>query len=156
MFRFIRSYFFVSVLLVSSGFASTPTLIKITQPMYYLGDARDARIEYIETPKILLNSSAECWIGLYSSPTFVEGSKEDLNLISVYGIRVELVAQDADGRVTSIRIDASKAVKPERYPFKVKDVTDATLKALRLQFPDEKTTKILIAEKEAMEKLPKQ
>ena len=84
------------------------------------------------------------WIGLFSSPTEVPGSGGDLNLISIYGLSVKMVSQDKDGRVTKIGIDISKAKKPKRYPFIINEVTKATIKAIRAEFPDEAATKIVI------------
>jgi hypothetical protein len=124
--------------------ATTPTLTSITQPLYYLGSASDAVIQFIEVPKILNNSSAMFWIGLFSDPTAVNGSDGDLNLISIYGISVAMTSEDKDGRVTSITIDATKAKKPERYPLSIADVVTATEKAVRIEFPDEARTKITI------------
>lgn len=136
----------IIALALGSGFAcaTTPTLTSITQPLYFLESAEDRKIQFIEVPKILHNSSAMCWIGLFSDPTAVKGAGGDLNLISLYGISVEMTSQDKDGRVTSITIDATGAKKPERYPLSVTDVVTATEKAVRIEFPDETKTKISI------------
>jgi hypothetical protein len=48
--------------------ASQPTLTSISQPLYFLGSSSDAKIEIIETPKILNNSSAMAWIELFFKP----------------------------------------------------------------------------------------
>lgn len=136
----------IAALALGSGFvcATTPTLTSITQPLYFLGSAGDLKIQFIEVPKILNNSSAMFWISLFSDPTAVQGSDGDLNLISIYGISVELTSEDKDGRVTSITIDATRAKKPERYPLSVTDAVTATEKAVRIEFPDETKTKIII------------
>ena len=95
-------------------------------------------------PKILNNSSAMFWIGLFEDPTEVRGSGGDLNLISLYGISVEMTSEDEEGRVTAITIDATGTKKPERYPLSVADVVTATEKAVRIEFPDETRTKIIM------------
>ena len=124
--------------------ASQPTLTSISQPLYFIGSSSDAVIEIIETPKILNNSSAMAWIELFSSPTEVPGSGGDLNLISLYGLSVKIVSQDKDGRVTEIGVDTSTAKQPKRYPFTINDVTEATIKAIRSEFPDAAATKISV------------
>ncbi len=124
--------------------ATQPTLTSISQPLYFLGSSSDAEIEIIETPKILNNSSAMAWIELFSSPTEVPGSRGDLNLISLYGLSVKMVSQDKDGRVTEIGVDTSTAKQPEHYPFTINDVTEATVKAIRSEFPDAAATKISV------------
>ncbi len=136
----------LAALIVGTGLvsATTPTLTSITQPLYFLGSAGDAKIQFIEVPKILNNSSAMFWITLFSDPTAVDGSDGDLNLISIYGITVEMSSEDKDGRVTSITIDATKATKPEQYPLSIADVLVATEKAVRIEFPDEDRTKITV------------
>jgi hypothetical protein len=136
----------IAALALGSGFAcaTSPTLTSITQPLYFLGSAGDLKIQFIEVPKILNNSSAMLWIGLFSDPTAVQGSHGDLNLISIYGISVAMTSEDKDGRVTSITIDATGAKKPDRYPLSVTDVVTATEKAVRIEFPDETKTKIII------------
>ena len=142
-----RIFLLIGLTLVISPFgaeATTPTLTSISQPLYFLGSAGDAKIQIVETPKILNNSSAMFWIELFSGPTEVPGSGGDLNLISIYGLSIKMVSQDKDGRVTEIGIDTSKAKRPKRYPFTIKEVTEATVKAIRAEFPDEAKTKIVM------------
>jgi hypothetical protein len=124
--------------------ATTPTLTSITQPLYYLGSAGDAEIQLIEVPKILNNSSAMFWIGLFSDPTEVRGSDGDLNLISLYGISVEMTHEDDSGKVKAITIDATKAKQPDRYPLSVNSVIEAAVKAVRMEFPDAAVTEITV------------
>jgi hypothetical protein len=46
--------------------------------------------------------------------------------------------------VTEIGVDTSTAKQPERYPFTINDVTEATIKAIRSEFPDAAATKISV------------
>lgn len=82
------------------------------------------------------------WIELFHDPTETPGSDGDLNLISIYGFKVSLSESDSEGRPTLITVDATEAEEPPRYPFSVEDVAEATVKAVRIEFPDEELTKI--------------
>lgn len=125
-------------------FATTPTLTTITQPLYFLGSAGDAKVQYIKTPKILNNSSAMFWITLFSSPTETQDSGGDLNLLSMYGVSVEMTAQDPDGHVTEITIKTDKAERPQNYPFTIEEVAKMAVRAVRIEFTDENLTKIVV------------
>ena len=140
------------ILVVIMGFpqrmeASQPSLTSITQPLYFPLSAKDAAIQLIEVPKIF-NTSAEGFVALFASPTEVKGINGDLNLISIYGLTIELVSQDKEGKVTKIAVDTSKAKKPDDYPWSVADVTEATIKAIRMEFRDEAVTKIVVKSEE--------
>ncbi|QQL44414.1 hypothetical protein [Sulfuriroseicoccus oceanibius] len=124
--------------------ATSPTLTSISQPMCFLGSAADTKIQIIETPKILNSSSAEFWVALFASPTVIPASGGDLNLISRYGLSVELIEQAESGKITAIGIDASKAKRPEHYPFTIEEVIEATVRAIRAEFPNEERTKIVV------------
>jgi hypothetical protein len=127
--------------------ASQPSLASITQPLYFHESATDAKIQLIEVPKVF-NTSAEGYIALFASPTKVEGANGDLNLISIYGLSVELVSQDEEGRITKISVDNSKAKKPDNYPWSIAEVTEAAIKAIRMEFKDYAVTKIVVKEGE--------
>ncbi|MCG8603049.1 MAG: hypothetical protein MI807_23085 [Verrucomicrobiales bacterium] len=141
--RLIQIAFAISVVSTFAQ-ATTPTLTSITQPLFYLGSAGDAEIQFIETPKIINNAGVMFWVELFHNPTDLDGADGDLNLISLYGLTVSLSEWDAEGNPTLITIDATRAIRPPRYPFTVEEVADAATKAVRIEFPDVDTTKISV------------
>ncbi len=125
-------------------FASQPRLTTITLPLWYLDSAADnQKIVIAEVPKIYGATSAEGWIALFSSPTFPDGAKTDINLISIYKIQITAVVSE-EGKISKISIDTSQAIKPEAYPFSIQHVAETAAKCVRMEFPDKNLTKIFL------------
>lgn len=124
--------------------ASQPKLTTITLPLWYLGSASENEpITIAEVPKIYGATNAEGWIALFSSPTFPDGGKTDINLISIYKIQIDAVVSQ-EGKISKISIDTSHANKPEGYPFSVQHVTETAAKCIRMELADKNQTKIFL------------
>lgn len=131
-------------ILTLSLFASQPRLTTITLPLWYLDSASENEdIVIAEVPKIYGATSAEGWIALFSSPTFPDGAKTDINLISIYKIQVTAVVGE-EGKVAKISIDTTQAIKPDGYPFTIQHVAETAAKCVRMEFSDKNLTKIFL------------
>jgi hypothetical protein len=127
-------------------FASQPRLTTITLPLWYLDSAADNQeIVIAEVPKIYGSTSAEGWIALFSSPTFPDGAKTDINLISIYKIQITAVVGE-EGKISKISIDTSQAIKPEAYPFTIQHVAETAAKCVRMEFSNKDQTKIFLVQ----------
>lgn len=127
--------------------ASQPKLTTITLPLWYLGSASENEpIVIAEVPKIYGATSAEGWVALFSNPTFPDGVKSDINLISIYKLQVSAVVDD-EGKITKISVDSSNANKPDSYPFSIQLIAETAAKCIRIEFPEKNQTKIFLVEK---------
>ena len=126
---------FCTLLALSSGcLASSPTLELITQPLYW-GDSEKG-VQYGKVPKIM-NHTHPTLIGQwYSSPTRVTGHKVDLNLISVYGVKVDGGKGTGKNNSWAFTVDLSKAKKSNHHPFTVQEVGVFAAKAIREDYKD--------------------
>jgi hypothetical protein len=121
--------------------ATTLGMFTVKQPLYLHGSDGDAQIVIMDVPFVSSYSFPE---GLYAAITkpftpATDGSwkeKEDVNIASVYGIKVE-ATEDGEGNVIHliVTVNASAAKVPEGYPFTVQQVTDAVVTCVRLMTP---------------------
>jgi len=125
--------------------ATSPTLELITQPLFWLGSANQENgVLYAKVPKVMNHTYPPLMVQWYSSTTKTSDSKADLNLISIYGVKVEVTKASVKGSTREIRVDMSKAKQPEGYSFTVNEVATFTAKAIRADFKDTNSTKISI------------
>ena len=129
----------------------------VKQPLYLLGTAGDEdEIQIMDVPFVTFCSHPE-WIfdAICSSfrPPIDRNTQavhdvRNVNLASLYKISVSgerkvIKALNEQGKeelkvtddIEAI-VDASKAVVPESYPFKVEQVVDAVVSCVKLMFPD--------------------
>ena len=126
----------LSLLSISPVKADAPHLTSVTQPLYYGGSVAGPEIQPMSVPKIFESIEAEFLLMLYMSPTIIEGSKNDLNLISAYGIKVRAEELHPNGALKKVVVDISKATKPEDYPFSIEEAALATVEAIRMDMKD--------------------
>jgi hypothetical protein len=121
--------------------ATTLGMSTVKMPLYLHGSDGDPIIQIADVPFVSAYAAPE---GTYASITQpftppTDGSwkeKEDVNIASVYGIKVE-ATEDGEGEVLHliITVNATAAKAPEGYPFTVQQVTDAVVTCVRLMTP---------------------
>lgn len=93
----------------------------------------------------------------YSSPKVVlknqKHLKQEINLISVYGISVDSIHRDG---ITHLTVRTEAAKKPEGYKLTVGEVVELTVRAVREDFPDEKKYLIKVSDKSLKAEVGKQ
>ena len=157
------SYLLVLLIVSTKLFATSPTLERITLPLIYLGadNQADGIPQYTKIPIILNHTYPVLMAGRYGTPVYAIGDvskqKIDLNLTSVYGVKVsahETNWQQKQKKPPRIEfhIDIRKAVKPANYTHPIEDVGKMTAKAIRLDHPDKNRVLIfLITEQEKIQ-----
>ena len=135
------------------SFGTTPCLDTVTQPIFYGGS--DERVQYMAIPKVVNHLHPEFKAYLYSSPTRPEGNDDvDLNLISTFGIKVELTRSArvkgqnnaTEDRSRQFTVDVSKLVVPEGWTLSPLQAGQMAAKAVRMDFKDTKLTEIIITD----------
>lgn len=131
----------IIVLLVSFAQLAPATQLRIetvTQPLYLHGADSEPRIEFLKVPYVTFASDPEWRFPAISTPFIPAGDKtvprEDVNLASLYKITVEGTYKD-DGKDFLVKVDASKAVCPEGFPFTVEQVIDAVVTCVKIMYP---------------------
>ncbi len=126
--------------LVQITTASELRLDSVSMPLYLHGSDTDPRISIQQVPYVTYGADPEWRFPAIASPFRPPAGDpkktQDVNLASVYGIKVEgnykEGANDMDMVVT---IDASKAAQPEGYPFTVEQVIEAVRTCVNLMYP---------------------
>lgn len=126
------------VCITSVAAASELRIAKVTLPLYLHGSETDVEISF-ETVPIATTYPTPEWRYSAISTAYVPPSggywkPTDINLTSVYGISVEGTEAN-EGKTIVVTIDASKAVKPEGYPFTIEQVIDAVTTCVKLMTP---------------------
>ncbi|MGV3533815.1 MAG: hypothetical protein ACO1QR_15715 [Chthoniobacteraceae bacterium] len=110
----------------------------VMQPLYLHGADSEPRIEFLKVPYATFAADPEWRFPAISTPFIPPADKtvprEDVNLASVYKITVEGTYKD-DGKDFLVKVDASKAVRPEGYPFTVEQVIDAVVTCVKFMYP---------------------
>jgi hypothetical protein len=132
---------FASLSNPSRSEATTLGMLTVKMPLYLHGSDGDPIIQIADVPFVSSYAAPE---GTYAAITrpFTppsDGSwkdKEDVNIASVYGIKVE-ATEDSESEVPHliITVNVSAAKVPEGYPFTVQQVTDAVVTCVRLMTP---------------------
>lgn len=131
---------FLALFLVLSSLAggSSLRLDTVTQPLYLHGSDSDPRITFQAVPFVTFHAAPEWSFAAIAKPfvppTDGTWKREDVNLASLYRITVSGGFKDNQMDVV-VKIDASKAVVPEGYPFSVEQVIDAVVTCVKMTFP---------------------
>ncbi|WP_170157254.1 hypothetical protein [Roseimicrobium gellanilyticum] len=121
--------------------ATTLGMMTVKMPLYLHGSDGDPIIEISDVPFVSAYAAPEATYAAITKPFTppTDGSwkdKEDVNIASVYGIKVEATdAGEGDVSHLVITVNASAAKAPEGYPFTVQQVTDAVVTCVRLMTP---------------------
>ena len=111
----------------------------ITTPIYHLWENADVR--FVSIPKIGWDLDLEQCAYFYSTPygkiegRDVDPIAKDVNLISVYGLRVTVDYLKEEKKYIFV-IDRSLAKKPKGFKFTIEEVTQMAIKAIKADFPD--------------------
>lgn len=130
----------VLILLSFANLASATQLRieTVTQPLYLHGSDSEPRISFQNVPYVTFASDPEWRFPAISTPFIPPGDKtvprEDVNLASLYKITVEGTYKDGDKDLL-VKVDASKAIRPEGYPFTVEQVIDAVTTCVKTMCP---------------------
>lgn len=151
----IRTLLLLAFALLTSATSVSATqlaMVIVKQPLYMHGSDADPEIRITDVPVAFSGSVPESWFAAihipFTPPT--DGSwhePENVNMASAYGLRVS-AEEDSAGDVIlwKITIDATKAKKPEGYPFSIEQVIDSTLTCIKMMCPakpeDEQKVKI--------------
>ncbi len=137
----IRSILSSLVLLATLASASQLGLMTVKQPLYMHGSDSDPEIQIVDVPVASSGSFPESLFAAIHVPFIppTDGSwkePEDVNMTSLYGIRVSVELDSAgDVELWKITVDASKAKKPEDYPFSLAQVIDSTVTCAKVMCP---------------------
>ena len=120
------------------AFATQLRIETVMQPLYLHGSDSNPRIEFQKVPYVTFASDPEWRFPAISTPFIPPGDKtvprEDVNLASLYKITVEGTYKDGDKDLL-VKVDASKAVRPEGFPFTVEQVIDAVTTCVKTMYP---------------------
>jgi hypothetical protein len=114
-------------------------LDSVSLPLYLHGSEEDSKTSIRPVPFATFWSDPE-WRFLAIATPFVPprggdaAKSSDVNLTSLYGIAVEGNYKEK-GKDIVVKINASKAVQPEGYPFTVEQVIDAVTTCVKLMYP---------------------
>lgn len=120
-------------------FASELGITTVVQPLYLHGSESDSVIQFQRVPFVTSFADPEWRFGAICKPFIppTDGSwnkPHDVNLASLYKITVEGTYKE-NQQDMAVKIDASKAVVPEGYPFSVDDVIDAITTCVKTMYP---------------------
>src|SRR5258707_11525563 len=130
-----------SLLLVTMhiAFASELGLTSVTQPLYLHGSESDSRIAFESVPYVTSAADPEWRFSAISvpfiPPTSGSWRAHDVNLASIYHIVVNGTYAE-NSKDMLVTIDASKAPKPEGYPFNIEQVIDAVVTCVKIMYPE--------------------
>lgn len=126
---------------VGTTHATLLGLFTVKQPLYLHGSDADSQVTFFDVPVASAGSTPESPFAAISLP-FVPPSDgtwrqpKDVNLASLYGIRVSAVEDSSKTlRHWIITVDASASKIPEGYPFTIEQVTDAVVTCVKSMCP---------------------
>ena len=92
------------------------------EPIQFVTALADPEVRYsaIETP--------------YIPPVIGDSKPGDINMVSKYRIAIE-AAYAEDNKTMVVTIDATKAARPEGYPFTIDEIIDAATTCVKLATP---------------------
>jgi hypothetical protein len=114
-------------------------IVSVVQPLYLLGTESETVIDFQRVMFVTSYSDPEWRFGAISTP-FIPPSDgswkkpHDVNLASLYKISVEGLFKENNQDMV-VTIDASKAVRPEDYPFTIEEVIDAITTCVKMMYP---------------------
>jgi hypothetical protein len=110
----------------------------VVLPLYLHGSDSDTVIKFERVPFVTFFNASEWCFGAMSKP-FIPSTDgtwkpHDVNLVSLYRIEVDGAYKD-NNKDMLVKIDASKAVRPEGYPFTIEEVIDAVTTCVKTMSP---------------------
>lgn len=126
--------------LILQASASQLRLESVKQATYFHSDT-DARITIINVPFVTSYADPEWRFGAIAKPHIpaTDGSwnsPQDVNLASVYGIKVTGVSVPNSPDV-EVTIDATNAKVPDTYPFSISQVIESVTTCVKLMYPEQ-------------------
>ena len=131
---------------LTSAFATSPDFEYLTKPLYYPGANNMAGkdVAYVSVPKLMNSTYPLIMAGTYEDEVYFSGrdSEHNLNLISVYGLKItanELAKPGDEGESTIIfLIKTDEAKKPANYPFSIEEVVIEAAACINKDYPESK------------------
>lgn len=130
----------LSVLLSLACVAAATVLriSKVTLPLYLHGSDTDVEISFESVPIASSLSDPESMYSAIAKP-YIPPSQGpwkpvDINVASLYKIAIAVQVPE-EGKDTVVTIDASKASRPEDYPFTIDQVIDAVSTCVKIMTP---------------------
>lgn len=127
------------IALVLETSASQLGLATVKQATYLHGSDTDPVIRIIDVPFVTRYADPEWRFTAICKPFIppTDGSwhkPQDVNLASLYGIKVEGVSV-ANSQDVNVTIDVTQAKVPEGYPFTLAQVIDSVTTCVKLMYP---------------------
>ena len=135
---FIRNLVLVMCLPQLAG-ASELFLTSVKQPLFLLESGAEVEIRIADVPFVTGYADPEWRFSAITKP-FVPSKDEswkephDVNAASLYGITVEGTYVGGTEDVL-VKVDVSRAMVPEDYPFSVEQVLDTVITCIKLMYP---------------------
>jgi hypothetical protein len=133
----MKNLLWILIFVCSSAQASLLGFFSVHQPLYLHGGDGEVQIQITEVPFVSSSSSPEAEFAAICRP-FVppsDGSwksQGDVNLASLYNIKVGLEVASGSPEHWVVTIDRSAAKIPAGYPFSVEQVTDSVLTCVKI------------------------
>lgn len=140
----MRNLLFIFGLLSLHIQASELSLRSVKQPLYLHGGGESPGISVTDVPFVSYYADPEWRFSAIAEP-FIPANDSgwktphNVNLASLYGISVGGTYMKGS-RDMLVRIDISKALVPEGYPFTIEQVTQAVETCVRLMYPPKPRT----------------
>ncbi|MGC6465709.1 MAG: hypothetical protein ACON5N_09000 [Akkermansiaceae bacterium] len=106
----------------------------VTTPVHHKMEYADVRYAKIPHVGWDLNAFWHCELLSSAYRAGRDHIKQDINLVSLYGLKVNYDHRDG---ISYIDITTNQAKRSDNYPFTIKEVVGYTAKAIRMDFPDQ-------------------
>ena len=135
----MRSLLFV--LLCCIAHVASGSILRIQSavlPLYLHGAETDTEISFETIHFVTALADPECRYSAiatpYIPPVVGDSKPGDINMVSKYRIAIE-AAYAEDNKLMVVTIDATKAIRPEDYPFTIDEIIDAVTTCVKLATP---------------------
>lgn len=128
--------------------ADTVALVAVRQPIYLHESDLDPEIQFHDIPVAIRAGFPESLFQAIHLPYIPASDREgekssDSNVTSVYGIKVSVKETQSEPVLEyAITVDASRAKKPEGYPFSIDQAIEATVTCVRAMTPVRPETEV--------------
>jgi len=124
--------------LTSLAIGSILRIQSVVLPLYLHGAETDTEISFEAVQFVTAHSDPEVRYSAietpYIPPVIGDSKPGDINMVSKYRIAIE-AAYAEDNKTMVVTIDATKAVRPEGYPFTIEEIIDAATTCVKLATP---------------------
>jgi hypothetical protein len=118
--------------------ASILRIQAVVLPLYLHGAETDTEISFESVQFVTAHSDPEVRYSAietpYIPPVIGDSKPGDINMVSKYRIAIE-AAYAEDNKTMVVTIDATKAVRPEGFPFTIDEIIDAATTCVKLATP---------------------